>query len=253
MSYLRPILAVAVLVTVLSIVVPMTTSADNGLEARVDQLTSRVVALEAELKTMRTRLQSAHPDAGMEKLASTELQAINTMIARGNMAGAKPLLDDFMANYGNTRAGKQARSMQKEVSVVGKSAPGKWGIDYWYQGENDIDLDASGPTVLVFWETWCPHCRREVPKLQKLYEKNRDRGLQVIGLSKLTKGASDESVKKFIADNNLQFPLAKEDGSLATHFGVAGIPAAAVVMDNKVVWRGHPARLSLQMIDSWLQ
>jgi hypothetical protein len=39
---------------------------------------------------------------------------------------------------------------------------------------------------------------------------------------------------------------------VASHFGVSGIPAAAVVKGGKVVWRGHPARLSEQMLKDWL-
>ena len=42
------------------------------------------------------------------------------------------------------------------------------------------------------------------------------------------------------------------DGSLSQYFNVGGIPAAAVVKDGKVVWRGHPARLSEQMLKDWI-
>ena len=30
------------------------------------------------------------------------------------------------------------------------------------------------------------------------------------------------------------------------------VPAAAVVKDGKIVWRGHPSRLSESMIKKWL-
>ena len=48
--------------------------------------------------------------------------------------------------------------------------------------------------------------------------------------------------------------MAKEDGQkMSDRFGVKGIPAAAVVKNGKVVWRGHPARIKDEMIDGWLE
>jgi thiol-disulfide isomerase/thioredoxin len=107
-------------------------------------------------------------------------------------------------------------------------------------------------TLVVFWEVWCPHCRREVPNLQATYEKYNSKGLTVVGVTKITKSSTEEKVTEFIAENKLTYPIAKETGTLSSRFGVRGIPAAAVVKDGKVVWRGHPARLSEDMYESWL-
>jgi hypothetical protein len=59
-------------------------------------------------------------------------------------------------------------------------------------------------------------------------------------------------VRSFVTEKGVQYPVAKENGSLSSHFGVSGIPAAAVVKNGKVIWRGHPARLSEAMLKSWL-
>jgi hypothetical protein len=39
---------------------------------------------------------------------------------------------------------------------------------------------------------------------------------------------------------------------VAEAFNVSGIPAAAIVKDGKIVWRGHPARLKPENIDKML-
>jgi hypothetical protein len=39
---------------------------------------------------------------------------------------------------------------------------------------------------------------------------------------------------------------------MSTYFGVRGIPAAAVVKDGQIVWRGHPARITEDMLKGWL-
>ena len=61
-----------------------------------------------------------------------------------------------------------------------------------------------------------------------------------------------ESVRSFIEDNGLDYPMAKETGALADYFNVKGIPAAALVKEGKIVWRGHPMRLTDEMLRGWL-
>jgi thiol-disulfide isomerase/thioredoxin len=138
------------------------------------------------------------------------------------------------------------------LSVIGKSAPAEWKIEKWYQGESDVDLGSGKTTLLVFWEEWCPHCKREVPKLQDMYNDLKGQGLQVVGLTKITRSSSDEKVSAFIADKHIAYPIAKEDGTLSSYFNVSGIPAAAVLKDGKVVWRGHPAQLDEAKLKDWL-
>ena len=96
------------------------------------------------------------------------------------------------------------------------------------------------------------HCQREVPKLQALYDNLKGDGLQVVGLTKITKSATEEKVAEFITSRSVSYPVAKENGQASQHFGVSGIPAAAVIKDGKVIWRGHPARLSEAQLKSWL-
>ena len=74
----------------------------------------------------------------------------------------------------------------------------------------------------------------------------------MIGVTRINRSATEQSVQDIISQNNVKYPMAKEDGSLAQYFAVSGIPAAAVVKGGKVVWRGHPARITPAMLDNWL-
>jgi len=37
--------------------------------------------------------------------------------------------------------------------------------------------------VVNFWATWCPPCVEEVPKLNQLYQRYKDNGVQVVGIA----------------------------------------------------------------------
>jgi thiol-disulfide isomerase/thioredoxin len=138
------------------------------------------------------------------------------------------------------------------ASVVGKPTPEEWHIEKWFQGEGEVDLDGSKTTLLVFWELWCPHCRRELPRLQKMWDDHKALGLQVVGVTRVTRTSTDDGVRAFLSKSSIAYPVAKVDGKLAEYFQVTGIPAAALVKDGQIVWRGHPIRLTPQVLYRWL-
>jgi thiol-disulfide isomerase/thioredoxin len=228
-----------------------------ALEAQIAALEKRLTQLEknivAQFRNMEQRLsQGAAAANPLEGEANAAFARINQQVAQGNMTAAKEQMAAFMQKYSSTATAKKARSLSAELQVVGKTSPSDWGIEKWYQGEGEIDLGSDKTTVVVFWEVWCPHCRREVPKMEAMYSSLKAQGLQLVGLTRITKSATEESVQEFIKEQNVSYPMAKENGAVAQYFNVSGIPAAAVVKDGKVIWRGHPARLSDAMIKGWL-
>ena len=251
------LLAFAVMVAVPSTALAQSDADIKALTDKVTALEQRIATMERNLTTQLSRISqqlasggAANPAA--ENEARTALAAVNQLIASGNSTKAKADMTAFMKKYGNTQAAKSARRTYQELQVVGKATPADWGIEKWFQGESDADLSGKGTKLVVFWETWCPHCQREVPKLQALYDSLKGDGLQIVGLTKINKSATEEKVSEFIKAQNLSYPIAKENGSATQHFGVSGVPAAAVVKDGKVIWRGHPARLSEAQLKGWL-
>ncbi len=231
------------------------------LTQRVQTLENRIATLERTLTQKLSNIEQklAQPNAQaqpqpnpQEQEAVAALQKINALVAAGDYEKARTDMVEFMKTYGSTQAAARARKMNEELSIIGKDAPAKWGIEKWFQGEKDIDLASKKTTLVVFWEEWCPHCRREVPKLQATYEGLKASGLQVVGFTKMTRNVTDETVQQFLTEQKVSYPVAKEDGTLSTYFGVSGIPAAAVVKNGKVIWRGHPAQLDEAKLKSWL-
>jgi thiol-disulfide isomerase/thioredoxin len=229
----------------------------EDLEKRVTALQERVDSLEKQLQAMRVQMTQAAAagadTAALDAEAEKAYAEIVGMVNAGKTAEAKAKLAQDRQKYARTKYAHNLVTLAAELEVVGKDKPADWGIEKWFQGQSEIDLASDKKTTLVvFWEEWCPHCRREVPKMQELYHTYKGQGLQIVGLTKINKSATEEKVTQFLADQKVAYPIAKENGTASEFFAVRGIPAAAVVKDGKVVWRGHPARLTEAQIKAWL-
>lgn len=227
---------------------------DPVLEQRVADLEQKVTDLDKKVAEAATRapaergpVAAASPE--QEEAGAELLREANTLVTAMKYEEALVKLAALEKDFPTTRAARSSKRLVEELSVIGVDA-GTLEIEKWYQG--NTSMSDGKATLVVFWEVWCPHCRREVPAIEATFTKYKDDGLNVVGVTKITKTATEEEVLAFIKENNLSYPMAKETGALSERFGVRGIPAAAVVKDGKVVWRGHPARLTDEMFQAWL-
>lgn len=219
-------------------------------KSEVEALDARLSSIEAKLDALSAAGPSKTAAAGAtdedEKAAAAIYNEITTLMAADDTDGAKAKLTELNSKYPKTRSAARAKRMQAEIEVVGASASAFAGNDWadsWFIGATgDVDL-TTGLDLVVFWEIWCPHCRREVPKLEEM-SKTYAGKMDIVGLTRLTRDKTPEEVATFLEESKVTYPVAKENGKVAEAFAVSGIPAAALVKDGTIVWRGHPGRLS---------
>ncbi|GAB4142241.1 MAG: hypothetical protein Fur0037_09340 [Planctomycetota bacterium] len=65
--------------------------------------------------------------------------------------------------------------------------------------------------IVDIWGTWCPPCRKAVPKLVELYEKHKQQGLEIVGFCYARDGSPEdaETVRRFAAENRITYSLAQ--------------------------------------------
>ena len=162
----------------------------------------------------------------------------------------RKLADQYPEDGLAKRAGKNV----KALAVVGQRAP-ELVVDHWIGAETSLEDQRGKVVLLVFWNQWCPHCKREMPKLQERWQTYRDRGLSVLVVTKHTKSQTDEKVKDYLDENGITLPCAVEpQGYQSTSdYAISGVPAAAVIdRDGTIVWRNHPARLTDERLEQFL-
>ncbi len=223
----------------------------QALEQKVADLEKRIETLES--RPAAAGKQAPAVDPKLEEEAQAIYKSMTEFIDVNDFEQAKAKGDELKAKYSATTTYKRAMKSMSELEVIGRPVTAEWSsnVETWFQGEGSVDL-TKGTTLVVFWEVWCPHCRNHMPELVKTYDNWHGKGLNVAAFTRITKSATEEKVKEFMGENKMQYPVAKENGKLATLFGVGGIPAAAVVKDGKIIWRGHPARLNDDAIAKFL-
>jgi len=190
-------------------------------------------------------------DPENEKLAVNLYREVQKAIKDDDIPTAKAKINELMTKYSDTRIARRAKRTQNELNVFDKKLSNNLDKVEWLQGKASFQ-DAK-LSLVVFWELWCPHCKREIPNLQKMYETFKGKELNIIGLTKLSRNRTTEDVMTFLQENNVSYPIGKEDGTLSAEFAVSGIPAAALVKDGTIIWRGHPASLTTEKIEKHLQ
>lgn len=83
--------------------------------------------------------------------------------------------------------------------------------------------------ILNFWATWCQPCTLEMPSLEALWSRYRDRGLVVIGVS-VDRGAPMALLEPYVRNLKLTFPILLDpDSKTSDRWRVTAIPATFLV------------------------
>lgn len=95
-------------------------------------------------------------------------------------------------------------------------------------GKNVSISDFKGNIVFLnFWTTWCPTCRIEMPSMEKLHQKLKNKNFTMVTIN-LQESASQ--VKAFFKEFKLTFPaLLDSTGEVGASFGIRAIPTTYIL------------------------
>lgn len=92
--------------------------------------------------------------------------------------------------------------------------------------------DYKGKTlILVFWATWCPHCRRYLDAMQEMHAEFEARKLSMLALSVDAGGWKD--VAPYVRDHKITIPVAlATPQAQAAYDASRGVPLTVIIDGN---------------------
>ncbi len=114
---------------------------------------------------------------------------------------------------------------ENSVSKMSKYVGRDWTLKN-LNGEMMTLSDSQGkPTLLVFWATWCPYCKKLLPGIEALHEKYSAKGLKILGVNI----KEDWKPKVYWKNFGYQFDTVIEGDDVAKIYGITSTPGLVFI------------------------
>ncbi|WP_082233953.1 thiol-disulfide oxidoreductase ResA [Halobacillus massiliensis] len=138
----------------------------------------------------------------------------------------------------------------KSVVAKGEEAPDfelkKFGSD-----ETIALSDLRGKGVMInFWATYCEPCKDEMPYMEEVYPKYKEKGVEILAINLDT---SDLVVQRFLDKYGLSFPILHDkNGQVMDQYNVGQIPSTLFINPDGEVENHVVGPLTLEKLEGYL-
>ena len=180
--------------------------------------------------------------------------------AQGDRAAAVELLRAERERFRGTTVETRIQKNYLLVGLEGKPMP-RLAVDRFIGQQ--LPMETAGKVaVFFFWAHWCGDCKAQLPRLERLHTSYAQRGLTIIGPTRLygyAAGGQDATVAQEIAymEGSRQLEGALLDwmpkplsNANFINFGVSTTPTLVIVDRQGIVRHYHPGQMSDEQLDA---
>ncbi len=200
--------------------------------ATMNSLRDEYFELQEEARENEIRFAEENPNSLISALI------IERALSSGQMDvdKASTLYDSLTEEIKNSAVGKRIAQLLEKTkkTAIGSKAP-NFKAPTPEGGELSLEEAMGKVTIVDFWAAWCKPCRAENPNVVKVYEKYKDRGLSILGVSL---DRSEDAWKKAIEEDGLTWNHVSNVeyfDEIAALYNVNAIPATFILDENGVI------------------
>ncbi len=192
-------------------------------EAGMKQLVPKFTELENQMKEVNKDFVRQNPTSPYALFALNEVAGYDV-----DAAVVEPLFKTLPASTQHSTSGKL---LAAKIEIAKKTGVGMYAMDFTQNDTADVPVKLSslrGKYVLVdFWASWCGPCRAENPNVVKVFNRYKEKGFTVLGVS-LDRPGQKEKWIKAIHDDQLYWTQVSDlkfwDNAVAKQYGIEAIP-----------------------------
>ena len=186
--------------------------------------------VEVDVDTANIGLDSAD---SMKLVYRYTINSINEPIDPAVYSFAVSSTDTAVTSFQQLVSGGGSGGGSGEHRLTGEVAPE---FELKDMSGNDFKLvdEQADVVVLDFWATWCPPCRRGLPKLQAIYDWVKEENLSV-AIYAVNVGERAKDAKRYWDRQSFTIPVLMDtEGKIASDYAVEGIPQTVVISKGVV-------------------
>ncbi|MGI8315407.1 thiol-disulfide oxidoreductase ResA [Halobacillus mangrovi] len=138
------------------------------------------------------------------------------------------------------------------VIAKGEKAPNFQLEKFGSEGETIELKDLEGKGVMLnFWATYCGPCKDEMPYMEELYPKYKEKGVEILAVNLDT---TELVVKRFVDRYDLTFPVLQDKGGQVMDlYNIGPIPTTLFINADGEIVEQVTGPLTLGKLEGYLQ